>query len=173
MAKARLKAPAAPRGLQSREEVTLAILTIGRATRERTRIEAAMNDRIAAIKAQAEAEAEIWSRVIKQHVVDVQLWCEAHRDELTGNGRTKTANLGSGEVAWRMSPKKVVLKGMEAVIALLRERGLPRFIRTKEEVNKEAILLEPEAVRGLPGIKIEQAEEFVITPFEAKLEEAA
>ena len=36
-------------------------------------------------------------------------------------------------------------------------------------MNKEAILNEPEAVRGVPGIAISQGEDFIVTPFEAEL----
>ena len=45
--------------------------------------------------------------------------------------------------------------------------------RQKEEINREAILNEPEAVASVPGIRIDQAEDFVIKPFEALLTEVA
>jgi phage host-nuclease inhibitor protein Gam len=102
----------------------------------------------------------------------VQIWCDAHRDELTQGGKTKTATLGSGTVQWRMNPPKCVLRGTDAILKALKALGLQRFIRTKEEVNKEAILAEPAAVNAVPGIRIEQTEEFVITPFEAELQKA-
>ncbi|MEF9839204.1 host-nuclease inhibitor Gam family protein, partial [Escherichia coli] len=45
--------------------------------------------------------------------------------------------------------------------------GLERFIRTKEEVNKQAILAEPDAVKGIAGIKVNKgAEGFEVEPFE-------
>ena len=48
---------------------------------------------------------------------------------------------------------------------------LGRFVRAKEAINKEAILLEPAAVAGVPGIKIiTGVEDFVITPFEVETE---
>ena len=47
---------------------------------------------------------------------------------------------------------------------------LKRFIRTKEEINKEAILDEPEVVASVKGISITQKEDFVIVPFETELE---
>jgi phage host-nuclease inhibitor protein Gam len=50
---------------------------------------------------------------------------------------------------------------------------LERFIRLKPEVNKEAILNEPEAVRDVPGLSIKQDESFSIEPFETALEEVA
>jgi phage host-nuclease inhibitor protein Gam len=74
-------------------------------------------------------------------------------------------------VQWRLRPPKVVVKGLEAVLDKLRRMGLERFIRTKEEINKEAILAEPDAVKRVAGISIEQGEDFVIKPFETQLEE--
>jgi hypothetical protein len=63
--------------------------------------------------------------------------------------------------------------GRSADPALLKAKGLKQYIRTKEEVNKEAILADPESVASCAWIKIEQAEDFVIVPFETELEEVA
>ncbi|EJD2026425.1 host-nuclease inhibitor Gam family protein, partial [Escherichia coli] len=50
---------------------------------------------------------------------------------------------------------------------LLRRLGLERFIRVKEEINKDAILNEKEAVKNIPGITIKSdIEDFSIIPFE-------
>jgi len=103
----------------------------------------------------------------------VQVWCEANRAELTNGGKTKTANLGSGEVKWRMRPPSVRLSGGDAVLDALRSLGLSRFVRQREEVNKEAILAEPDAVAGVRGIKLTQAEDFIVAPFATHLEEVA
>ena len=59
------------------------------------------------------------------------------------------------------------------MLDLLRRLGLKRFIREKEEVNKEAILNEPEAVAHVAGISISQGEDFIVTPFETELAEAS
>ncbi len=158
---------------QTREQATQAVLQIGLDRREKLRIETAMNDEIAAIKTRYEAEAAPLNERIQQLQSGVQMWCEANRAVLTNNGKVKTANLGSGEVKWRMTPSAVNLRNVKTVIAKLQELGLTRFLRVKEEVNKEQILAEPEAVRGVAGITISQFEEFVIEPFEAKLEEIA
>lgn len=48
--------------------------------------------------------------------------------------------------------------------------GLQRFIRTKEEPNKEAMQAEPEVARQVAGISIGSVgEDFVVEPFEAVL----
>jgi phage host-nuclease inhibitor protein Gam len=57
------------------------------------------------------------------------------------------------------------------VLETLERMGLQRFIRTKQEPNKEAMLNEPDAVRGIAGISVVTGvEDFVITPFEAEVE---
>ena len=174
MAKAaKAKAPAATFVPQTREDVTQAIRCIGQHQRDRERIETTMNDQLALIRERFEAEALPHNERIRLLAAGVQTWCEAHRAELTDGGRTKTVNLASGEVKWRISPPKVVIKGAETVLEVFRARKLLRLIRVKEEINKEAILAEPDAVDGIRGVRIEQAEEFVIEPFKTTLEEIA
>lgn len=158
---------------QSRDEVVTAITRIGVLQRDRDRLQSDMNDQIAAIKERFEEAARPAAEEIKGLSSGVQIWCEAHRDELTAAGKTKTVTMGSGEVRWRMTPPKVTLRAVDMVIQLLKEKGLARFLRTKEEVSKEAILADQDAVEGIAGISITQGEEFVIVPFETKLEEVA
>ena len=166
-----VKTPAAPVVPQNREEASSAIARIGMLQRERTRIEALMNDEMAATKARFEGQAEPYNLQIKALSEGVSIWCAANRQALTENGKVKTHAFAAGEVRWRVTPPKVVIKGVEAVMDALRRGGLGKFIRTKEEISKEAILAEPEAVAAVRGISIEQKEEFVVVPFETELEE--
>lgn len=168
---ARVKAPAADVP-QTRDQVVEAIAEIGRRQRERTRIETAMNDAIAVIKQQHETLALPEGEKIRALAEGVQAWCEAHRAELTGGVR-KTVVLASGEVRWRMTPPKVEIKGVEAVLELLRARGLNEFIRSKDEPNKEAMLADQATATSVAGVKIKQHEEFVIVPHETELEEVS
>jgi phage host-nuclease inhibitor protein Gam len=89
-------------------------------------------------------------------------------------GKSKSANLVTGEVSWRQRPPSVSISKANDVIQRLRGLGLFRFIREKEEINKEAILAEPAEVAGIKGIKLGTGvEDFVITPFEVEVGEAA
>jgi phage host-nuclease inhibitor protein Gam len=156
---------------QTREQAVDAIAEIGRLMRQRARIETDMNDAVALLKSEAEEQAQPLARRIEALTGGVQTWCEAHRHELTMGGKTKTAVLGSGEVRWRVSPPRVVIRGVDAVLDALRRAGLDRLIRVKEEPNKEAMLADPATVAGITGIRIEQGEVFEVVPFEAALEE--
>lgn len=158
---------------QSREDCTDYIARIGRAQRERERIQAAMNDELAAIRAGYEEQARPHAEAIKALSQGVQVWCDANREALTVGNKTKTANLASGEVRWRLRPPKVVIRGLDAVMEALKDLRLDRFIRVKEEISKDAILADAEAVKHVKGISIDQGEDFVIVPFETELEEVA
>ena len=158
---------------QSREEAVEAIAEIGRKQRERIRIQTTMNDELAAIRQKYEVEAKPHADEIQRLTEGVHTWCEANRDTLTQSGKVKTANLASGEVRWRMRPPSVAARGLDKVLEALRALKLNRFIRVKEELDKEAILAEPEAVQHIKGISISQKEDFVIVPFETELEEVA
>jgi phage host-nuclease inhibitor protein Gam len=158
---------------QNREQVVEAIAEIGRRQRERERIQAAMNDELSAVRQRYEEEARPHADAITRLSDGVHLWCEANRDELTSGGKTKTANLASGEVKWRMRPPKVALRGLDNIIDACKKLGLARFLRVKEEVNKDAMLAEPELAQTITGVSISQGEDFVIVPFETELEEVA
>lgn len=157
----------------SREEVSEYISAIGIAQRERARIEALMNDELSTIKQKYEQMAEPYNREITARSGGIQVWCEANRSVLL-KGDAKTAGFPAGEVQWRKRPPSVVVRGAEAVIATLKRLGLSDFVRTKEEINKDAILNEPEKVQGVAGITFSKdKEDFVIKPFESELEEVA
>lgn len=164
--KKRVKAQALP-AAQTRDEAAGLIREIGDKQREFLRVQAAMNDAIAQAAHDAEPTLAQLTEEIEQLQARVQGWCEANRAELTKGGKVKTADLVTGEVQWRQRPPSVTLTGVRAVVAWLKSHNLSRFIRTSEEVNKEAILNEQEAVADVPGIRINKGvEDFVITPFE-------
>lgn len=152
---------------QTKDECAAAIARLGELQRELARATTEMNDAISAITEQAQPVLEGMKERIAALQQAVQTWCEANRVTLTENGRTKTANLVTGEVNWRQRPPRCVVRGEDTVIETLRRLGLGRFVRERAEVNKEAVLNEPDAVRGVAGLSIVTGvEDFVITPFE-------
>lgn len=153
----------------SREQAQSDIAAIGNLQREHSRLSGELNDAIAALTEAAAPRLKELQERIDALQSGVQTWCEAHREALCGKG--KSANLITGEVSWRQRPPSVRVTGEESVIDLLKRMALGRFVRSKEAVNKEAILNEPEAVAGVPGIKVVTGvEDFVIVPFEIETE---
>ena len=76
----------------------------------------------------------------------------------------------TAEMQWRQRPPSVRITGAESVIETLERLGLSQFVRTKQEVNKDAILNEPDGVKGVAGITVVTGvEDFVITPFQQEV----
>lgn len=163
----RIKSTAAVYVPQSKEDVIGDIKKVGDMQRELEREQTIMNDAIGEITERHAPGIESLKKDIDLLSKGIQGWCEAHRDELTQNGKTKTASLITGKVEWRNRPPSVGIRGVETVLETLHRLNLDRFIRIKEEVNKDAILNEPEVVKGVAGITIRSGiEDFSITPFE-------
>lgn len=163
----KIKAAAALYVPQSKQDVTCDIRKIGDMQREALRLQTQMNDRIAAITEEYSPQLETLKKDLGVLSAGVQSWCEANRDELTKGGKSKTANLTTGEVSWRVRPPSVSIRGVETVLENLKNLKLERFIRTKEEINKDAILADPKMAGGIAGITIKSGiEDFAIVPFE-------
>lgn len=170
---ARFKTQAAAPTPQSKTEVAESIRRIGDLNRDFERLRADMNDRIAAISQEVQPLLEQLQAHIQAEQAGVQRFCEAHRETLCLKG-SKTANFVTGEVSWRQRPPSVSIRGLEAVLDTLLRMGLGRFVRVKQEPNKEAMLNEAEALRGIAGIHITSGvEDFIITPLEVGVEVSA
>jgi phage host-nuclease inhibitor protein Gam len=155
---------------QSKDETMTAIRELGEAQRELARLETEVNDAIARIVDAQKERIEALKARRETLTSGIQMWCEAHRAELCAGGG-KSANLLTGEVAWRQNPPSVSIRQAEKVIDTLCALGLGRFVRQKEEVNKEAILADPKAVAGVAGITVVTGvETFAVTPFEVGVE---
>lgn len=167
MAKAKVKSKAQIYVPQTKEDCAADIKELGDKLRELTRFEADMNDAIAKITQEYQPKFDVLGDRVKVLQNGIQAYCEAHREELTNGNKVKSANLVTGEVMWRVKPASVRITAVETVIETLKRLGLKRFVRTKDEINKEAILLDKDAVKGVAGIKIISGEEqFEINPFE-------
>lgn len=158
---------------QSREEAAGFLRQIGEANRSIARIEADMNDLIAAAKSDAETAATPLRDQVKALMEGLRTWCDAHRAALTDGGKRKFGDLGTGKVEGRLRPPRVTIRGVEEVLARIRTLGLP-FVRVTEEIDEEAMLREPDKARLVQGVSIGSAgEDFSVTPFEASIEQGA
>lgn len=156
---------------RDRDAVNEAIAELGRLQRERARIETHLNDEQAQVKARHEAQAKPLGERISELHKGVSLWCEANRAQLTQDGKVKFHDFATGQVKWRLRPPSVAIRGVDAVLSTLKKLGLERFVRAKEEIDKEALLREPEVAKGIGGVTISQREDFVVVPAETELEE--
>ncbi|HUO23671.1 MAG TPA: host-nuclease inhibitor Gam family protein [Caulobacteraceae bacterium] len=172
MARSKAKAPAAP-AAQSRAEAERLVARIGELQRELKRRDADLGDELAAVKERHQSAALPLQAELELAQSQVQGWCEANRSALTGD-KTKTVQLATGKVFWRTRPPRVTVRGVEVIIETFKRYGLFQFIRTSEEIDKEAMLREPDVARRVAGVSIgSEGEDFIIEPFEAQLVEVA
>ncbi len=171
--KTRSRTEAAPSITQTREEVIANIKRIGDLQRERERVQTSMNDAVAQLQERAAEEIAPFDTEIEELQASILMYCTTNRDVLTDGGKVKFADLITGKVLWRNNPPKVQIRGNDAVLALLeQDEKYERFVRTKREVNKEAVLNEPDFFAGnpVPGLSIVQGKEFfVIEPYNQEL----
>lgn len=156
---------------QSAAEANAFIKRIGKMQQEFIRREAVMN---AELQHLVNRHARVPARLreqIERHKKGLQIWAAANRKQLTDDGKVKFHDFDAGRIAWRFKPMRVALKKGVDVLAALKKAKLDRFIRTKEEPNKEAMLEDQAALKDIVGIKFKQDEVFAVTPNETKLEE--
>jgi len=166
---AALKRPAAPTTV---EEVETLISELGRLQRESKRYETEMNDELAKIKSAYEEVNRTNNESITEITDRLYLYAERNRESLL-KGNKKTASFTNGEFSWRFSPSSVKVKSTDLAILNLKAAKLEKFIRTKEEIAKDMILADPEAIEGIKGLSIKKGEEFFyVKPFETNLETA-
>ena len=157
------------------------IRVIGEKERRAERLTSEMNDEIAVIQDRYGKEIAPIKGEVEVLKEGLGIYCEAHRDRLTKGGKTKTAAFATGKVSWRLKPVRVTitprlagLASPEEMIAKLKALGLHRFVRVKEEYNKEAMREEADTAREVQGISVGSGdEEFIVEPYEADVRETA
>ena len=158
---------------KSVEELTEFIGKIGEHQRGLDKIQTKLNNQVEEIKTRAVADSLTYQETIDQLFEGIYIFAESHRDELTEKGKKKTVTLPTGDLLWRLNPPSVSFRrgwDNDKVVELCKALDLPGFIRTKEEVDKEAMLKRPEVAETIEGVKIEQKEQFVVKPSEIGIE---
>ena len=158
---------AVPRSLN---EAAQFLAEIGQEQRATDKIQSGLNAKVDELKAKAMVDVEPHQKNISELVEGLFAFAEAHRDELTNGGKHKTVEVPTGTFGWRMTPPAVKLRDVESILKSLKSLKLKRFIRTKEEVDKEAMLKEPETAKTVKGVSIGQHEEFIAKPSELEVE---
>jgi len=150
---------------KNRDEAEAYLERIGSIQREIQLNKTALAEAVARVTAEIEASSAKLAEENDRLFRGLQLWAEANRHALTDGGKTKTVRLGNGTIAWRLAPPSVQIKGQEAVLAYLMEKKGEEFLRTKVEINREAMLANAEQASKIPGVTIKSAgESFVIEP---------
>ncbi len=150
---------------RDRDEAEAYLERIGSIQREIQLNKTALAEAVARVTADIEASSAKLTEENDRLFRGLQLWAEANRHALTDGGKTKTVRMGNGTIAWRLAPPSVQIKGQEAVLAYLMQKNGEEFLRTKVEINREAMLANAEQASKIPGVTIKSAgESFVIEP---------
>jgi len=103
---------------------------------------------------------------IKGLLIQCEAYAEAHRPRLLLAGK-KSSETAQAFFGWRQSSKLKVMakKTWDDVLATIKERNWMGYIRTKEEVNKDAIRADftPEQIAAA-GCYLETTDDFYIEP---------
>ena len=161
---------------QDDSEARETIRDIGDLNRDALRIEAELNDKIAALQEDYGALGEPIRDQVLAKQEGLKMFAEANRARLTNGGKVKFHRFSTGMISWRLRPAKVTIRGKDAVIEAIKSAKLgKKFLRVKEEVNKDAMLEEDnrKIAGAIQGVTIgSDGEDFIVEPHETELAEA-
>ena len=155
---------------QTDSEAAKMVGHVGELQHELLRLDTDLNEAIAVVKAERVERIARIKDSIRVTGEGLVIWATANRARLTQDGRSKSIAMLEGTISWRMTPPAVSLRGVSEIVRRLRDAKLTRFLRTKEEPDKQAMLREPEVAGAIDGISISQREEFSIKPSRTNLE---
>lgn len=160
----------------SRPEAEDVMHQICRLTIEGDTLDAKMDAELAAVRERYQGRRELVTVALKPLLERMEQWATNNPGEL---GTKKSLALTHGTIGFRTGqPQLKTLRGCTWATVLEKLRsGRAQYIRTKEEVNKEALLADREqigtdALRAL-GIQVAQEERFFVEPNRTPAEEVA
>lgn len=146
--------------VHSLDDVDAALAQIAARKRQIDLIGLGVAEQVDEIKTRAAAETEPIRLEIAALELAIGRFAEASKAELFG--KKKSVQLQFGIVGFRASSKLKTLKKwtFERVLATLRDTGMRKYIRVKEEVDKEKLKgLAPETLAGI-GCTVVQEDVF-------------
>lgn len=153
--------------IRSNEACAAAIAELGALDRSIAAIQARLDERVAAVKAEAEAESQPLQAARDELAARIEHYCNDRRAGLTEFGLSKSATFTTGEIGWRLGQAKLEVEPAKlgAVIAAIERLGLEHMLRRKVDLDRRAIVKQFEAVKHLKGLKLHPAaESFWIAP---------
>lgn len=142
---------------------------IAQLLREIQNTESTCNAEVSERMKQAADEVAEREQEIKRLARGIYAFAEEHRKELTAGGTRKTVPLPhSGFLLWYSTPAAVDVKNAEEVLRYLKKKKLHRFIRIKEEVDRESMLREKKVASAIPGVFIRSGQKFALRPLGTK-----
>ena len=154
--------------LRTREAMESLIGEIAALKNQQRLLTAAMDEQIQAVREQYEAQLAAQNADLDQKMTLARFWSEANPQEF---GAARSIETVHGVVGWRTGqPALKTLPGwtFDRVLQTLKTMGALGYIRVKEEVHKQNLLADREAL-GLEklkdlGLRVVQEETFFVEP---------
>lgn len=167
MKRIKMPAVAVPKDLADASKF---IANMAREQRAIDLVQSRLNEQVDVLKERAIADSQPHEKAKGDLLEGLYIFASANRQKLTDDGKKKTVELPGGSFSWRLTPPAVALKDIKQVIADIKSLGLDRFLRVKEEVDKEAMLKEQDVATTIKGVSIKQREDFIVRPSELEVE---
>lgn len=157
---------------QSREEADAALARLADLQTRYAEIDATMRAEAVKVGEKFGSSLERLEDEIKSTFDAIHTWAAANRKTIQPKN-AKTVTLSSGSIGWRMPPPSIRLTNVDAVIANIKAHRWGRdFLRSRVEVNKDALLDNRSRAEKITGVSFRQVEQFFATPRATKAEVA-
>ncbi|MBK8397475.1 MAG: host-nuclease inhibitor Gam family protein [Leptospiraceae bacterium] len=160
-----------------------AIAEIARLTTEIKQAEDKTNESILILQTELAAQIEPMKQEVKKISLSIKKFTDANREKLFKDD-AKTIKLETGDISYRSSKPSVAVNSSKKLIdTILEQNNLidvrdkfvkkmdKVFIRTKLELNKDAVLDNPDTAKTVTGVEVAEGEEsFYIKPYATNTE---
>ncbi len=150
---------------QNWDDVNEAMKTLAELNIRKKQLENEQNERIDDIKKEISLQAEDLIKEINSINKDIARFAEQKREEFT---QKRTKVLTFGKVSFRYS-KSVSCSDPMAAIRALKSFAMDKYLRVKEELNKEALLEADPKILAKCGILLKGVDKISIEPDYVKL----
>lgn len=149
----------------TREEAEAAMRDLCITTHKLEGEQAAMNEALARVREKYEAEIQALKETSELLQAKINSWADKHPDEFA---KKKSVEMVHGICGYRTSPPALkTVRGVTwAKVVGLLKNAFPSYVRTKDEVDKEALIANRNVIGTAAlmtvGLRVEQAETFFI-----------
>lgn len=155
----------APTRVRTQDQAAAVVGRIGAAQAQLGRLKAALDVAVAQANLAYETAAAPLRTAIAADTELLRGYFDANRASLLTGGK-KSVALSTGTIGVKKTTAKLVVADVDALLKRLEEdRKLRRFIRTKSEIDRAALLAEPKVAVTIDGVSIEGGEDaFFVKP---------
>lgn len=151
--------------LQTWDEVNEAMKRLAELNIQKKTLETEQNRQIDEIKKETCLKADVIIKDIKSVEKDIIRFAEQNRAEFT---KKRTKVLTFGKISFRYT-KSIWCGDVPAAIRALKSFAMEKYLRTKEELNKDALIEADPMILGKCGILIKAEDKICVEPDYIKL----